>query len=202
MTMFTVYIDDDPAALDIGATAADLEQYALNLADHLADRFDCVIEVQRVLGGGPRGRCPENEDIAEYVRELEAGDGWLDLLGSDPVAPARALPRSAGTCVCTPGVPKPDPDERPEDVVDVEGLDEAEAALILRAASAALHAGIEPGIRRARWINGWLAGVRAGRAEPPRALRDPDDPDDDDPDGMPQKLLRWACGALVTHWKG
>jgi hypothetical protein len=63
-------------------------------------------------------------------------------------------------CPCTPGVPKPPPGETWRDLVDIDGLSPREAALLIRAAQAALRAGIEPGIRRVRWIEGWLAGYK------------------------------------------
>lgn len=63
-------------------------------------------------------------------------------------------------CTCTPGEPKPLPGETWRDLVDVSGLSDREARIVRRAAEAALVAGIEPGIRRARWIEGYVRGVR------------------------------------------
>lgn len=61
-------------------------------------------------------------------------------------------------CTCTPGEPLPPGDERPEDLVDVRGMDEESARIYLDAAREALRRAIEPGIRRARWIDGYVAG--------------------------------------------
>lgn len=80
----TVYIDQDPSSLGPDATAADLDGYAANLAAHLAQRFGCAVEVEPVLGGNRAGRrCLARDDIDEYVRELEGGDGWLELLRAE-----------------------------------------------------------------------------------------------------------------------
>jgi len=78
----TIYIDSDASGLGPDATQDDLEQYAQNLATHIAERFPGRdVTVTQELGGGPRGYCPEDEEIAEYVRDLEAGDEWTELLG-------------------------------------------------------------------------------------------------------------------------
>lgn len=77
----TVYIDQDYLTLGPSATQEDLDRYAANLETHLSERFDCEIEVKTCLGGKQCGsKCPTNDEIDEYVRELEAGDGWVDLL--------------------------------------------------------------------------------------------------------------------------
>jgi len=75
-----VYIDDDPATLGDDATSEDLDSYAQGLADRLAQVFGCAIEVEQVTGGG-RTPCPTHDEIDEYVRDLQSGDGWIDLLG-------------------------------------------------------------------------------------------------------------------------
>ena len=76
----TVYIDQDYLTLGPDATQDDLDRYAQNLAKHLAKKFPGnTIEVEQVLGG-KRNPCPANEEISEYVRELQSGDGWTELL--------------------------------------------------------------------------------------------------------------------------
>jgi len=61
-----------------------------------------------------------------------------------------------------PGVPAPPGGERPEDLLaSLDGYSDEERTLLFSAAQAALNAGIEPGLRRARWIDGWLAGYAA-----------------------------------------
>ncbi len=78
----TVYIDSDASTLGPDATQEDLDLYTENLAAHLAKRFSCSIEVEQRLGGGPlHNACPSNDEIAEYVAEMHAGDGWVELLG-------------------------------------------------------------------------------------------------------------------------
>jgi hypothetical protein len=86
--MITVYISTD---LGPDYTQADLDGYAENLASHLHERFGVDVEVEQVLGGGSRGPCPDNDEIAQYVRDLQAGDGWIDLL------PEEATPDSERT---------------------------------------------------------------------------------------------------------
>lgn len=81
----TVYIDADPDSLGAGSTQDELDSYTQNLADHLCARFSVSIHVEPVIGGKRAGsKCPEREDIDEYVTELEAGDGWLALLDERP----------------------------------------------------------------------------------------------------------------------
>ena len=76
-----VYIDQDPQTLGEDATQADLDRYCSNLEAHLAERFNRPIEIIQILGGHLCGRkCPESDEIGRHVRELEAGDGWLELL--------------------------------------------------------------------------------------------------------------------------
>lgn len=79
--MITVYIDQDPSSLGPDATREDIDCYAENLAAHLSERFGIPIEVEPTLGGERAGfKCLARDDINEYMRELEAGDGWLALL--------------------------------------------------------------------------------------------------------------------------
>lgn len=61
----------------------------------------------------------------------------------------------------TPGFPPPPGGERVEDLVTLDGLDPKEQHLLRRAAESALRHGIEPGLRRTRYIEGWLDGHRA-----------------------------------------
>ena len=83
MKQITIYIDSDASGLGPDATQADLDQYAENLATHIAERFPGRdVTVTQALGGGPRGYCPDDEDIADYMRDLESGDDWTELLGS------------------------------------------------------------------------------------------------------------------------
>lgn len=83
----TVYIDHDYLSLGPDATQADLDGYSQNLATHLAERFPGrEITVEQVLGGKRAGRvCPGDDEIDEYVRELQAGDDWVDLLPPRPI---------------------------------------------------------------------------------------------------------------------
>lgn len=77
----TVYIDSDAASLGPDATQEDLDNYAQRLAEHLCERFGVGIEVEQVLGGERAGsKCPDNEEIDEYVRDFESGDDWVALL--------------------------------------------------------------------------------------------------------------------------
>jgi hypothetical protein len=65
-------------------------------------------------------------------------------------------------CTCTPGVPLSSGHESVDDLVTIDETDDPDHARLVRAAAtAALDAGVEPGIRRARWIDGWMAGHRA-----------------------------------------
>lgn len=68
-------------------------------------------------------------------------------------------------CTCTPGEPKPPPGETWRDLVDVEGLTPEDAAILVAAANEALRREIEPGIRRVRFIEGFLAGYMAATHE-------------------------------------
>jgi len=80
-TTVTVYQDSDVLSLGPEATQEDLDGFCANLAAHLADKFGVAVEVEQRLGGELGGRvCPENDEIDEYVRELERGDGWLSFL--------------------------------------------------------------------------------------------------------------------------
>jgi hypothetical protein len=77
----TVWIDEDCSTLGPAATQSDLKAYQQSLADHLAERFPGrSISVETVLGGERAGRVSTDDEIAEYVRELHSGDGWVDLL--------------------------------------------------------------------------------------------------------------------------
>ena len=78
VTMTTVYITDDYSALGTAATEADLDRYELYLERHLAAVFGVEICVKRCLGGGRSMR--DDNEIQEYVHELESGDGWISLL--------------------------------------------------------------------------------------------------------------------------
>lgn len=78
--MITVYIDNDPASLGTEATREDVDGYARNLAAYLSARFELAVDVKPVLGGGPLGRCPDNDEIADHVDELHASNKWLDLV--------------------------------------------------------------------------------------------------------------------------
>lgn len=72
----TVYISDDPSTLGSDAAEADLDRYAGNLADHLAEQFGRPIEVETTAG--LRG-CPTDEDIHAAVVDIESGDAWSAL---------------------------------------------------------------------------------------------------------------------------
>ena len=79
MKTITVYIDQDYLTLGGAATQDDLDAYANNLANHLGDKFPGKsFDVEQVLN--PRDPCPGDEAVSEYVRDLQRGDGWLDLL--------------------------------------------------------------------------------------------------------------------------
>ncbi len=81
METITVYQDSDAGSLGPSATQADLDGFCVNLAAHLSARFGVVVEVDQIPGGKRAGRiCPANDEIEEYVRELNGGDGWVDLL--------------------------------------------------------------------------------------------------------------------------
>ena len=76
-----VYIDRDPSSLGEAATQADLDRYAGNLARHLFQRFGRSFEVRQVLGGEVAGhKCLGDVEVDDYVRDLESGEGWIDLL--------------------------------------------------------------------------------------------------------------------------
>jgi hypothetical protein len=77
----TVYINEDYTTLGEAATQQDLDRYQANLEAHLEERFERPVSVQTILGGRRCGRqCPEDDDIDEYVRDLERGDGWVEIL--------------------------------------------------------------------------------------------------------------------------
>jgi uncharacterized protein (DUF433 family) len=97
--------------------------------------------------------------LNEHVSPAEILRFYPDLEPADLAAVAAWWECQSG-CSCTPGVPRPPPGETWRDLVDVDGMSPDESALVQRAAEAALAAGIEPGIRRARWIAGWLAGYK------------------------------------------
>lgn len=79
----TVYIDQDCKTLGPDATADDLETYRSRLEAHLEEHFGRDVTVRTQLGGQVAGsKCPADEEIDEYVRDLEAGDGWLELMGA------------------------------------------------------------------------------------------------------------------------
>lgn len=83
MKTATIYIDSDASTLGPDATQSDLDRYAENLAAHLAEKFPGTdITIRQTLGGGSVDCCPENDEIAEYVTDLQSGDGWTELLGS------------------------------------------------------------------------------------------------------------------------
>lgn len=66
-----VRIPSDPASLGPEATTEDVERYRAALARHL----DCDVQVASVARS-------EAEDpyVEAYVRDLEAGGGWLALV--------------------------------------------------------------------------------------------------------------------------
>jgi hypothetical protein len=64
----------------------------------------------------------------------------------------------------TPGEPRPPPGETWRDLVDVEGMSESDAAVVIAAAEEALRQQVEPGLRRARFVEGYVAGYRAATA--------------------------------------
>ena len=78
----TVYTS---AALGEASTPADVDGYAANLERLLSSRFGADVTVEtsgRRLGAA----CPANDEINEYVIDLEAGDGWTDLLPDAEIA--------------------------------------------------------------------------------------------------------------------
>lgn len=81
----TVYVDQDFLTLGPDATQTDLDVYVENLATHLAERFPGrEITIETILGGQRAGRvCPQDDAIDEYVRDLNAGDGWIELLDEE-----------------------------------------------------------------------------------------------------------------------
>lgn len=84
MSSITVYINEDYSTLGVGATQDDLDRYAENLEEHLSLRFGRDVTVETCLGGERAGRkCLQDDEINDYVRELEAGDGWVEILGEE-----------------------------------------------------------------------------------------------------------------------
>lgn len=84
----TVYQDSDVGSLGADATQETLDGYCANLAEHLAEQFPAYdFAVEQTLGG-KRGRQTVSgdatdeqlESIRDYVRDLTAGDGWVELL--------------------------------------------------------------------------------------------------------------------------
>ena len=73
----TVTISNDYSNLGDAATREDLERYAENLQAHLAERFDREVVVNI---GSVMSATADDADVREYVQELHAGDGWLELL--------------------------------------------------------------------------------------------------------------------------
>lgn len=115
------------------------------------------------MGGAPciRGlRIP----VATVLASLDAGMSREEVLADHPDLESEDITaalnwRRCGGCTCYPGDPGPPPGETWRDLVALDGSDDAEhAAVVQHAAEAALAAGIEPGIRRARWIDGYVRG--------------------------------------------
>lgn len=73
----TVTISNDYSNLGDAATREDLERYAENLQARLAERFDREVVVNI---GSVMSATADDADVREYVQELHAGDGWLELL--------------------------------------------------------------------------------------------------------------------------
>jgi len=94
MTTYTVRIDSDYSGLGAGATQETLDGYAENLAAKLADQYGVTVEVVQDLGG--RGQCvgPDDEvaeQIHQAVRDIQAGNDWIDLLPEEAAKKRMAL---------------------------------------------------------------------------------------------------------------
>jgi hypothetical protein len=74
----TIYISNDYSNLGPEATREDLERYVENLREAVYERFG-FDEVVVNLGTFWRTDS-DDSDVREWLRELEAGDGWLVYL--------------------------------------------------------------------------------------------------------------------------
>lgn len=141
--MITVYIDQDYSTLGADATQADLDGYAANLAAHLTEKFGRKIDVEQVLGGARGGmRCsPDDDEISDYVQELEGTDGWLELL------PAPSLTRRRVTITLDVNTDCDDATlvERLANYLTEEGLDESLIGDIIRFDAIDLRVSDPPG---------------------------------------------------------
>jgi hypothetical protein len=74
----TIYLSNDVSKLGPDATREDLERYAENLREAAIERFgldDVVVNIGTIWRTDS-----DDSDVLEWLRELEAGDGWLVYL--------------------------------------------------------------------------------------------------------------------------
>lgn len=93
----TIYISNDPTTLGPDATSDDLSRYADNIRQGAIDTFDldeCVVNVGSVARSDS-----DVPEIREWLRDLEAGDGWLQFVG-EPAEVDDALGLSVPFCAC------------------------------------------------------------------------------------------------------
>lgn len=76
----SVYISNDATTLGEAATERDVVAFADNLASHLSALYARDVSVIPTADVCQKRGCPENATIDRYVRDLLAGDGWLDFV--------------------------------------------------------------------------------------------------------------------------
>jgi hypothetical protein len=78
MKTATIYLSNDVSTLGPEATQEDLDRYAENLRIGAIERFDldeCVVNIGTVARTDS-----DNAPVREWLRELDAGDGWLQFV--------------------------------------------------------------------------------------------------------------------------
>jgi hypothetical protein len=74
----TLRIDTDHSRLGDAATKEDLQVYAANLARKVGEELG--VEILVVNGQFGTRTTSDDADVQARVREIEAGDEWIDLL--------------------------------------------------------------------------------------------------------------------------
>lgn len=79
MTNHIVTINSDPSTLGDEATERDVERYAANLGAYLTEKYGCEVEV-RTIQTLRSASCQTSSEIEAEVREIHAGDRWIEFL--------------------------------------------------------------------------------------------------------------------------
>jgi hypothetical protein len=82
--LVTLRLSTDYSRLGEAATQEDLDVYSDNLAKLLENEFN--VEIHQVFGSFDATMCERDglrdDAITSRIREIEAGDEWIKLLGS------------------------------------------------------------------------------------------------------------------------